>query len=62
MQQSADMPSNRRQALSTLLRYAEIEALELDDRHLAEIIRTAYESMQELTKGPRSGIVVSAKQ
>ena len=46
MPNSANVKSERRKALSTLLQYAEHEAMELQEPGLAEIIRTAYLSME----------------
>ncbi len=45
MGQLAQVQTERREALSTLLRYAEIEAREMHEVHLAEEIRRVYLSM-----------------
>jgi len=42
MRNLTDCGEDRRKALSTLLQYAEHEALELKEASLAEIIRVAY--------------------
>ena len=58
MPETIDFDPDRREALSTLLQYAENEALQLKESELAEKIRTAYLSMSPDTLVPRSDICV----
>lgn len=59
MAQLAQVQTERREALSTLLRYAEMEALEMHEVHLAEEIRKVYLRMDSgMLTGP-DGIIVS---
>lgn len=51
-----DPGCERRSALSTLLRYAEHEALQLNESGLADRIRTAYLSMDGAAVAPDSAI------
>ncbi|MEM1044820.1 MAG: hypothetical protein AAGL24_01660 [Pseudomonadota bacterium] len=59
MGQLAQVQTERLEALSTLLRYAEIEAREMHEVHLAEEIRKVYLSMDSGMLPGTGGFVVS---